>query len=68
MQKAKVIIYDASGRIVKYFDQESSIENPESEVVWFGQDASGHSVPAGVYIIHLKSGGKVNTQKILKIE
>jgi hypothetical protein len=68
IQKAKVSIYDASGRMVRSFDQESSIENLESEVVWDGQDARGYSVPAGVYIIQLESAGKVCTQKILRVE
>jgi hypothetical protein len=68
IQKAKVSIYDASGRMVKHFDQESSIENLESEVVWNGQDASGYIVPAGVYIVRLEVGDGVRTRKILRVE
>jgi hypothetical protein len=54
--------------MVKHFDHESSIENPESEVVWDGQDARGYIVPAGVYIVRLEVGDEVRTRKILRVE
>jgi hypothetical protein len=68
MQKAKVSIYDASGRLVKSFYKESSIENLVSEVIWDGRNAAGQSVSAGVYIVRLEVGDEVRTQKILRVE
>jgi hypothetical protein len=68
IQKPSVRIYDAIGRMVISFDQESSIENLESEVLWDGCDAKGQSVPAGVYILRLEYGDAVHTQKIIHLE
>jgi len=46
-----VTVFDASGREVRRFESESS------ELVWNGQDQSGRTVPAGIYLV--KSGSKM---------
>jgi len=34
-------------------------------VLWDGQDNSGHSVSSGIYLYVLKSGDKIQTRKML---
>jgi hypothetical protein len=45
------MVYDATGRLVKYLNLESSIQNQESCVVWDGSDNMGNRLPAGIYFV-----------------
>jgi len=56
-QKPLPKIYDRTGRLVKSFNLESSIEHQESRVVWDGMDKHGKPLPAGVYFVHIQSSG-----------
>lgn len=65
---AGLIIYDISGRLVKSFDQVSSIENQESHFSWDGTDVRGRRLPAGVYFVQLDTETHSETQKVILVE
>ncbi|MBE0432602.1 hypothetical protein IBX73_03945 [candidate division WOR-3 bacterium] len=60
-----LMVYDASGRMVRSFDLVSSIENQESEVIWDGTDQCGQPVSSGVYflrgVMSPLNGGQTST-------
>jgi hypothetical protein len=64
-QNATIRIYGATGRCIKFFNLESSIQNQESEVVWYGTDQSGRRLPGGVYFLKLDVGDYTETTKIV---
>ena len=51
-------VYDLSGRLVTTLVDEVRALGFH-EVTWTGRDASGRSVPSGVYLCRLEAGGKV---------
>jgi hypothetical protein len=67
MQEPTIKIYDAAGRLVKYIDLESSIQNQESVVSWDGTDQSNRQLASGVYFVHLQTGDYSATNKVLLI-
>jgi hypothetical protein len=54
-KKPLLKIYDRTGRLVKSFNLESSIEHQESSLVWDGLDDYGNRLPAGVYFVCIQS-------------
>jgi hypothetical protein len=58
-------VYDATGRMVKYFLVPTSELLSSTSVVWDGTDAAGKQLPAGVYFVHLEAGNSNTTEKIL---
>jgi flagellar hook assembly protein FlgD len=66
-QKPEIEIYDASGRLVKWLNLESSIENQGSAISWRGDDDAGMKLPGGVYFIKLTAGNLEETKKVLLI-
>ena len=64
MQKPTLRIYDVCGRLVKSFNRESSIQNPESTVLWDGRDDQNRILGGGVYFLRLNVGGMCITNKI----
>lgn len=50
-------IHDAAGRLVKSFDQVSSIQDQASFVTWDGTDDAGRQLPAGVYFLRIPITG-----------
>lgn len=67
MMKPSLRIYDATGRLVKVFDQTLSKENIQSEVLWGGTDLTNRRLPSGVYFLKLKAGDYTTTEKLLLI-
>jgi hypothetical protein len=65
IQTTTFTISDVTGRVVKSFNDESSIINHESMVVWHGDDNSGRQLPAGVYL--LKCEGYSENRKIVMV-
>jgi hypothetical protein len=57
-------IHDVQGRLVR--ELVSEVRPAGSHAVsWDGRDFSGAEVPAGIYFVHLESGGKVATSKVV---
>lgn len=65
--KVYLQIYDASGRIVRSFNQESNIESQVSAISWHGDDNDGRELPSGVYFVKLRAGDYSATEKLLLI-
>jgi hypothetical protein len=57
-------ILDVEGRLVRELVGEVRPPGPYS-VVWDGRDLSGAEVSAGIYFVHLESGGTVATGKVV---
>ena len=58
-------IYDATGKLVKSFTLEASIQYPASSIVWAGDDDSGRKVPAGVYFVRLETKDFKKVEKVI---
>jgi hypothetical protein len=61
-------IFDASGRLVKSYNLESSIQNQESSVVWDGCDDLGRRLPNGIYFARLDAQDASGTAKIILVD
>jgi len=63
---SQACVYDLRGRKL----QELSIEpaSPtQASFMWDGRDMAGHSCPAGVYLVRVKSGSGCRVLKVLKL-
>ncbi len=67
-ERIGLTIYDATGRLVKSFNQVSRIENQVSSVVWDGRDDHGRQLAGGVYFVELRTGNQIITEKVLLIK
>lgn len=63
-----ITIYDASGRLVKTLNQDKNQVQALRSIEWDGRDESGHAIPAGIYFTQLKSGCKILTEKVIKLQ
>jgi hypothetical protein len=67
-KRIDIKIYDASGRLVRTFNElPSDISNPSS-VVWLGDDDSGNALPAGVYLCCLSTDNQITIKKVIKAD
>ncbi|MCF7886144.1 MAG: lamin tail domain-containing protein [Candidatus Marinimicrobia bacterium] len=65
--KARIIIYDIKGKLVKEFSDKTINTNP-GQIRWYGKDNTGRSVSSGVYICQILSKtGLSDTEKIILI-
>jgi parallel beta-helix repeat protein len=60
--KTELIICDASGRVITKRTEESDAGS--YEYLWNRKDQRGKEVPNGIYIIRLKAGDNLQTQKL----
>ncbi|UCD05193.1 MAG: T9SS type A sorting domain-containing protein, partial [candidate division WOR-3 bacterium] len=67
-ERIGLCIYDATGRLVKSFDQVSSIQNQASSVLWDGRDDNGRQLAGGVYFVKLEAGDLSATEKVLLVK
>jgi hypothetical protein len=61
---AKLTIYDVSGREVRRVVERELASGPHT-VQWDGRDGQGRSVAAGVYLVNLRLGEKILTQRVV---
>jgi hypothetical protein len=61
-------IYDIKGRLVKVLVDLPYQPSGRQEVRWNGRDAAGRQVGAGVYIAHLRAGGKVENHRLVLLK
>ncbi|UCD06619.1 MAG: T9SS type A sorting domain-containing protein [candidate division WOR-3 bacterium] len=67
-KNVRVSIYDASGRLVRTFNElPSDIGNPSS-VIWFGDDDSGKELPAGVYLCCVSAENQTAIKNVIKAD
>jgi len=64
IERPTLRIHDVGGRIVRYLNLESSIQNLESAVIWDGTDDAGCKLPAGVYFLSF-SDSTITTKPIV---
>lgn len=55
--KVDVSILGLNGRVVAQVSPSRAVSGGSNSVVWTGQDVSGHSVPAGSYILQIRAVG-----------
>jgi hypothetical protein len=67
MQNPTLKIYDACGRLIRYFNLESSIVDCVSAISWQGDDDAGRKLSGGVYFLTLAAGDYSATKKLLLI-
>lgn len=66
-QKVSITISDIRGRqVVRLVDAE--YEPGSHRVIWNGRDEEGRSVPSGIYLYTLHSGGHVSTKKMVLLK
>ncbi|UCG31062.1 MAG: T9SS type A sorting domain-containing protein [candidate division WOR-3 bacterium] len=63
----RLSIYDASGRLVKYFSIPTSYISNSASVVWDGRDEYDRQLVDGVYFVKLEAGDFSATEKILLV-
>ncbi|MFC1897978.1 DUF2271 domain-containing protein [Candidatus Cloacimonadota bacterium] len=65
-ESAQIEIYNMKGQIVKTFD--ITLSEVEGSVTWNGTDDNSKSVSSGVYYYVLKSGGIIDTKKMVLLK
>jgi hypothetical protein len=66
--KINLKIYDASGRVVKTFLSNQSLQHKVQSLTWDGTDNSGRKAPSGVYFVQLSTREKQKVQKIILLK
>ncbi|UCD18819.1 MAG: T9SS type A sorting domain-containing protein [candidate division WOR-3 bacterium] len=61
-------IYDATGRLVKYFSVSTSYLSNSASVVWDGRDDHDKQMGSGVYFVTLEADDRSVTEKILVVK
>ncbi len=68
IQDVALGIYDATGRLVRYFNPESSIMNQGSCFWWDGKDNTGKKVAEGVYFVRLQAANVAIARKVILVD
>ena len=58
----KVSVYDRGGKLIRVLSD--SIVTGTLETFWDGLDASGVSLPSGIYVVAIEMDGKTETRKV----
>jgi photosystem II stability/assembly factor-like uncharacterized protein len=66
-QEPEIYIYDATGRLVKSFPLSTAYSLLPTILTWDGRDDHDRSLSSGVYLITVKHGKDVHTEKVLLI-
>jgi uncharacterized delta-60 repeat protein len=67
MRKPTMKIYDAAGRLVKYFDLESCILDRASTISWDGTDQASRQLGSGVYFLKFETEDYSATEPLVLI-
>jgi len=65
--KAKIQIYDLSGRLLKVFKFKVN-DHTKKRIVWDAKSDSGLDLPSGIYIVSLKTENELTNKKILYLK
>jgi hypothetical protein len=65
MSDTEIMIYDASGRLVKDFSLPTAYSLLPTTVSWDGTDQFGQTVSAGTYFVRLESAGQTLTKTVV---
>ncbi len=66
----RLTIYDASGRVVRLWDNKSALEGIKQggKISWDGTDNSKNKLPAGVYFVELFTHGEKILEKVILVK
>lgn len=67
-KRIDIEIYDATGRLVRTFNVQSSDISNQSSVKWFGDNNSGVELPAGVYLCCVVTENQMAIRKVIKAD
>jgi hypothetical protein len=66
-QRVQVGIYDISGRqVISLTDRSYNVG--DHDVEWHGQDSTGRNVPSGQYFARIKTGDRIQVEKVLLLK
>ena len=65
-KQGSIEIYDISGRMIRRLDIETS--GVEQNLIWDGQDESGHPISSGIYYCRLRVPGQNLVRSVVMIE
>jgi hypothetical protein len=65
---ARLLVYDATGRLVRDLSRQLSFTGHQSSVIWDSRDDVGRRVPAGVYFVKLTTDDYQNVQKTVLLK
>jgi hypothetical protein len=63
----KLDVYDLKGNLVKKLNNKA-LQSGKYEFIWNGEDEKRKEVNNGLYLIRLQSGGKVYTQRVVRLK
>ena len=64
---ARVLIFDAAGRLVRTA-WEGSLDGREVTITWDGRDQSGRETPAGIYLVRVEGAAVETTGRLVKTQ
>ena len=59
-------LYDVRGAVVRRLRVDAAAAGPGS-ATWDGRDAAGRAVPAGIYFVELRAGGRSDRAKLVRL-
>jgi flagellar hook assembly protein FlgD len=62
--EVSLMVFDIQGRMVRELGSGQSQKGRQS-TIWDGTDNSGAQLSSGLYLIYLKAGDKISTQKVM---
>ncbi|MGD9549280.1 MAG: choice-of-anchor D domain-containing protein [Candidatus Krumholzibacteriia bacterium] len=65
--RARITIYDVSGRLVRTLVDQVVTAGPHMEV-WQGRDDTGRPVPSGAYYVRMEMNGRLDHRKVLLLK
>jgi cytochrome c peroxidase len=63
----RLLVYDASGRLVRHLDRRDEAAPGAYLVPWDGRDDGGRRVPAGIYLYRLETRDEAVTARVVRI-
>lgn len=65
--RARLVIHDALGRRVRVVGEGAYAAGAHA-ALWDGADASGRTVPPGLYLARLEAGGRTLTRRVVRLD
>jgi hypothetical protein len=62
--EVSLLVFDIQGRLVRNLSNERTLRGKQS-TIWDGTDNSGTQLSNGLYLVYLKAGDKISTQKVM---
>ncbi len=66
--QAELRIYDATGRLIKQFNDLADHQSPFNQIVWDARDETGREVPVGVYFVQFETPEYKKAKKVILLK